>query len=211
MVSAELAQKLLQIKAIKLSPSEPFTWASGIKSPIYCDNRVTLSYPEIRTFVKIALSTLSEQLEDYDTVAGVATAGIAHGALIADYIKKPFIYVRSKAKGHGRENLIEGDFSRAKKVLVVEDLISTGGSSIQAVKALRAEGIEVVGVIALFSYEFEKAKKNFEAANCPYLTVSGYSTMLTQAKKTNYITDEEYATLQNWSKDPSGWFDTHFK
>ncbi|MEJ6613794.1 MAG: orotate phosphoribosyltransferase [Saprospiraceae bacterium] len=211
MVSAELAQKLLQIKAIKLSPSEPFTWASGIKSPIYCDNRVTLSYPEIRTFVKIALSTLSEQLEDYDTVAGVATAGIAHGALIADYIKKPFIYVRSKAKGHGRENLIEGDFSRAKKVLVVEDLISTGGSSIQAVEALRAEGIEVVGVIALFSYEFEKAKKNFEAANCPYLTVSGYSTMLTQAKKTNYITDVEYATLQNWSKDPSGWFDTHFK
>ena len=211
MVSAELAQKLLQIKAIKLSPSEPFTWASGIKSPIYCDNRVTLSYPEIRTFVKIALSTLSEQLEDYDTVAGVATAGIAHGALIADYIKKPFIYVRSKAKDHGRENLIEGDFSRAKKVLVVEDLISTGGSSIQAVKALRAEGIEVVGVIALFSYEFEKAKKNFEAANCPYLTVSGYRTMLTQAKKTNYITDEEYATLQDWSKDPSGWFDTHFK
>ena len=211
MVSAELAQKLLQIKAIKLSPSEPFTWASGIKSPIYCDNRVTLSYPEIRTFVKIALSTLSEQLEDYDTVAGVATAGIAHGALIADYIKKPLIYVRSKAKDHGRENLIEGDFSRAKKVLVVEDLISTGGSSIQAVEALRAEGIEVVGVIALFSYEFEKAKKNFEAANCPYLTVSGYSTMLTQAKKTNYITDEEYATLQDWSKDPSGWFDTHFK
>lgn len=211
MVSAELAQKLLQIKAIKLSPSEPFTWASGIKSPIYCDNRVTLSYPKIRTFVKIALSILSEQLEDYDTVAGVATAGIAHGAIIADYIKKPFIYVRSKAKGHGRENLIEGDFSRAKKVLVVEDLISTGGSSIQAVEALRAEGIEVVGVIALFSYEFEKAKKNFEAANCPYLTVSGYSTMLTQAKKTNYITDEEYATLQNWSKDPSGWFDTHFK
>ena len=210
MVSAELAQKLLQIKAIKLSPSEPFTWASGIKSPIYCDNRITLSYPEIRTFVKIALSTLSEQLEDYDTVAGVATAGIAHGALIADYIKKPFIYVRSKAKGHGRENLIEGDFSRAKKVLVVEDLISTGGSSIQAVEALRAEGIEVVGVIALFSYEFEKAKKNFEAANCPYLTVSGYSTMLTQARKTNYITDEEYATLQDWSKDPSGWFDTHF-
>ena len=211
MVSAELAQKLLQIKAIKLSPSEPFTWASGIKSPIYCDNRVTLSYPEIRTFVKIALSILSEQLEDYDTVAGVATAGIAHGALIADYIKKPLIYVRSKAKDHGRENLIEGDFSRAKKVLVVEDLISTGGSSIQAVEALRAEGIEVVGVIALFSYEFEKAKKNFEAANCPYLTVSGYRTMLTQAKKTNYITDEEYATLQDWSKDPSGWFDTHFK
>ena len=210
MVSAELAQKLLQIKAIKLSPTEPFTWASGIKSPIYCDNRVTLSYPEIRTFVKIALATLSEKFDDYDTVAGVATAGIAHGALIADHIEKPFIYVRSKAKGHGRENLIEGDFSKAKKVLVVEDLISTGGSSIQAVEALRAEGIEVVGVIALFSYEFEKAKKNFQAANCPYLTVSGYSTMLTQAKNTNYITDEEYATLQDWSKDPSGWYDKHF-
>lgn len=210
MVSAELAQKLLQIKAIKLSPSEPFTWASGIKSPIYCDNRVTLSYPEIRSFVKIALATLSEQLDDYDTVAGVATAGIAHGALIADHIEKPFIYVRSKAKGHGRENLIEGDFSKAKKVLVVEDLISTGGSSIQAVDALRAEGMEVVGVIALFSYEFEKAKKNFEAAKCPYLTVSGYSAMLTQAKETNYITDEEYATLQDWSQDPAGWYDKHF-
>lgn len=210
MASAELAQKLLQIKAIKLSPLEPFTWASGIKSPIYCDNRVTLSYPEVRSFVKTSLATLSEQLDDYDTVAGVATAGIAHGALIADHIEKPFIYVRSKAKGYGRENLIEGDFSRAKKVLVVEDLISTGGSSIQAVEALRAEGIEVVGVIALFSYEFEKAKKNFEAANCPYLTVSGYSTMLTQAKETNYISDEEYATLQDWSKDPAGWYDKHF-
>ena len=210
MASAELAQKLLQIKAIKLSPLEPFTWASGIKSPIYCDNRVTLSYPEVRSFVKTSLATLSEQLDDYDTVAGVATAGIAHGALIADHIEKPFIYVRSKAKGHGRENLIEGDFSRAKKVLVVEDLISTGGSSIQAVEALRAEGMEVVGVIALFSYEFEKAKKNFEAANCPYMTVSGYSTMLTQAKETNYISDEEYATLQDWSKDPAGWYDKHF-
>lgn len=210
MASAELAQKLLQIKAIKLSPSDPFTWASGIKSPIYCDNRVTLSYPEIRSFVKKALSQLSNQLDDYDTVAGVATAGIAHGALIADHIEKPFIYVRSKAKGHGRENLIEGDFSKAKKVLVVEDLISTGGSSIQAVEALRSEGMEVVGVIALFSYEFEKAQKNFEAANCPYLTVSGYSTMLTEAKNTNYISESEYATLQDWSKDPAGWYDKHF-
>lgn len=210
MASAELAQKLLQIKAIKLSPKEPFTWASGIKSPIYCDNRVTLSYPEIRSFVKKALSALAGELDDFDTVAGVATAGIAHGALIADHIEKPFIYVRSKAKGHGRENLIEGDFSQAKKVLVVEDLISTGGSSIQAVEALRAEGMEVVGVIALFSYEFEKAKKNFEAANCPYLTVSGYSTMLTEAKNTNYISEAEYATLLDWSKDPAGWYTKHF-
>jgi len=210
MASAELAKKLLQIKAIKLSPSEPFTWASGIKSPIYCDNRVTLSYPTIRTFVKEVLSELSQELDDYDTVAGVATAGIAHGALIADHLQKPFIYVRSKAKGHGRQNLIEGDFSKVKKALVVEDLISTGGSSIQAVEALRAEGIEVVGVIALFSYEFEKAKKNFEEANCPYITVSGYSTMLTQAKETNYITDEEYATLLDWSSDPAGWYDKHF-
>lgn len=210
MASAELAQKLLQIKAIKLSPKQPFTWASGIKSPIYCDNRVTLSYPAIRTFVKEALSTLSEQFADFDTVAGVATAGIAHGALIADHIQKPFIYVRSKAKGHGRENLIEGDFSNAQKVLVVEDLISTGGSSIQAVEALRAEGLEVVGVVALFSYEFEKAKLNFENANCPYLTVSGYSAMLEEAKNTNYISEIEYATLLDWSKDPSGWYAKHF-
>jgi len=210
MASAELAQKLLQIKAIKLSPSDPFTWASGIKSPIYCDNRVTLSYPEIRTFVKESLSKLSEELDDYDTVAGVATAGIAHGALIADHLDKPFIYVRSKAKGHGRQNLIEGDYSNVKKALVVEDLISTGGSSIQAVEALRAEGIEVVGVIALFSYEFDKARKNFEEANCPFVTVSGYSAMLQQAKETEYITEDEYATLQDWSKDPAGWYDKHF-
>lgn len=210
MASAELAQKLLQIQAIKLNPSEPFTWASGIKSPIYCDNRVTLSYPEIRTFVKESLSELSKKLGDYDTVAGVATAGIAHGALIADYVEKPFIYVRSKAKGHGRENLIEGDFSKAKKVLVVEDLISTGGSSIQAVEALRAEGMEVVGVIALFSYEFEKARKNFKEANCPFVTVSGYSDMLAIAKETDYITADQYSTLLDWSQDPSGWYDKHF-
>lgn len=210
MVSASLAQKLLQIKAIKLSPSEPFTWASGIKSPIYCDNRITLSHPLIRSFVKVELAKLGKQLEDYDTIAGVATAGIAHGALLADEVEKPFIYVRSKAKEHGRENLIEGDHSFAKKVLVVEDLISTGGSSIQAVEALRAEGLEVVGVIALFSYEFDKAKQNFNDANCPFLTLSNYTAMLQEAKLTNYITESEYNTLLDWSTDPAGWYGKHF-
>ncbi len=211
MVSATLAQKLLQIKAIKLSPRNPFTWASGIKSPIYCDNRVTLSYPEVRSYVKESLATLSQQLPEYDTVAGVATAGIAHGALLADYQKKPFIYVRSKAKGHGRENLIEGDYSQVKKVIVVEDLISTGGSSIQAVVALRNAGIEVVGVIALFTYQFQQAKDNFNKANCIFLTLSDYSTMLEQAKETNYITSTEYDILRNWSNDPVSWYSNNLE
>lgn len=210
MVSAHLAQKLLQIKAIKLNPTSPFTWASGIKSPIYCDNRITLSYPEIRSYVKEALATLSVEFGDFDTVAGVATAGIAHGALVADQLEKPFIYVRSKAKGHGRENLIEGDITHVKKVIVVEDLISTGGSSIQAVEALRAEGLEVVGVIALFSYEFEKATDNFKQANCPFATLSTYSAMLKEAKASKYISDDEYDTLQDWSHAPTEWFDKHF-
>lgn len=205
MVAAKIAEKLLEIKAIKLSPKAPFTWASGIQSPIYCDNRITLSYPQMRNFVKVSLSDLSEEFPSYDTIAGVATAGIAHGALLADHQQKPFVYVRSKAKGHGRQNLIEGEISNAQKVLVVEDLISTGGSSIQAVEALRAEGLEVVGVIALFTYEFEKAQANFDAANCIYKTLSGYSALLQQAKDTKYINDAEYDALQDWSRDPEAW------
>lgn len=205
MVDTKIAAKLLEINAIKLSPKAPFTWASGIQSPIYCDNRITLSYPHIRDLIKVSLDELTRELPSYETIAGVATAGIAHGALLADHQQKPFIYVRSKAKGHGRQNLIEGEIKHAQKVLVVEDLISTGGSSIQAVEALRAEGLEVVGVVALFSYEFDKAAKNFEAANCKHLTLSGYSALLQQALDTKYITSAEYETLQNWSQNPEGW------
>ncbi len=206
-VAEKLASYLLQIKAIKLQPNDPFTWASGLKSPIYCDNRMTLSDPEIRNFVKKELAELANSFGDFDGVAGVATAGIAHGAYVADQLNKPFIYVRSKAKGHGRQNLIEGDPSKAKKYVVVEDLISTGGSSIQAVEALRAEGLEVVGVIAIFNYGFSRAKNNFSEAHCSFKTLSEYKILLEQAVKDNYITPEERTVLDSWNENPQAWND----
>lgn len=206
-VAEKLASYLLEIKAIKLQPNAPFTWASGLKSPIYCDNRMSLSNPEIRTFVKKELAKLAEEFGDFDGVAGVATAGIAHGAYVADELNKPFIYVRSKAKGHGRQNLIEGDISKAKKYVVVEDLISTGGSSIQAVEALRSEGVEVVGVIAIFNYGFDRASNNFSEANCGFKTLSEYKILLEQAVKDNYITEEDKAVLDSWNSNPQAWND----
>ena len=205
MASAELAQKLLQIKAIKLSPSEPFTWASGIKSPIYCDNRLLLSYPSIRNKVTDAFVGLSRQFAPFDCIAGVATAGIAHGALLAQTTKQPFIYVRSKAKGHGRQNLIEGELRPHAKVLVVEDLISTGGSAIQAVEALRAEGAEVVGVIAIFSYGFDQATAAFEAANCKFDTLCNYEALVEEAHQSKYIQEDDKETLTAWRRNPMNW------
>lgn len=210
MISAQLAQKLLQIKAIKLSPQNPFTWASGMRSPIYCDNRITLSYPDIRRFVKKSLAELSTGFKGFDAIAGVATAGIAHGALLADELNLPFIYVRSKPKAHGRENLIEGDITNIGNALVVEDLISTGGSSIQAVNALRDAGIVVSGVVALFTYQFDQSDVNFRDANCKYATLSNYNVMLDEAKASNYISEREYEILSQWSADPKGWYDQHF-
>lgn len=212
MTSAEkLASYLLDIKAIKLQPNDPFTWASGLKSPIYCDNRMSLSHPEVRDFLKKELSSLASTLGGFDGVAGVATAGIAHGALVADELGLPFIYVRSKAKGHGRQNLIEGDITTAKKYLVVEDLISTGGSSIQAVNALKDNGAEIAGVIALFSYGFEKAQKTFDDANCKFVTLSNYKTLLDQAEKKEYITQEDKKLLENWNKAPEAWSEKNKK
>ena len=205
-----IAQKLLQINAIKLSPQNPYTWASGIKSPIYCDNRVTLSYPSIRTTIKESFAELSRNFEKFDHVSGVATAGIAHGALLADYLEMPFSYVRSSAKKHGRQNKIEGEIAANSKVLVIEDLISTGGSSIAAVEDLRANGHEVVGVMAIFSYEFEKALKNFEDSKCNFATLSNYSTMLEEALNENYITEEQSKILGDWNGDPEGWYNKNF-
>lgn len=206
MNQAELiAQKLLQIKAIKLNSHNPFTWASGIKSPIYCDNRISLSFPEIRNEVKEALVDLSSAFDSFDYVAGVATAGIAHGALLADALGKPFVYVRSKAKGHGRQNLIEGQLEKNKKVLVVEDLISTGGSSLLAVDAIRANSNEVVGVIAIFSYGFPKAVEAFKAANCIFKTVSNYNILIEQAIKLGYLNEAELKTLMEWNQAPEQW------
>ncbi|MDF1696190.1 MAG: orotate phosphoribosyltransferase [Saprospiraceae bacterium] len=205
-----IAQKLLQINAIKLSPQNPFTWASGIKSPIYCDNRITLSYPDIRNEIKAGFAALSESFSEFNHISGVATAGIAHGALLADYLNLPFSYVRSSAKKHGRQNKIEGEIKEGSKILVIEDLISTGGSSILAVDDLRENGYEVVGVMAIFTYEFQNAVDNFKNSNCSFKTLSNYSTLLKEAADANYISDEDVSALTDWSKDPKGWFDRQF-
>lgn len=208
--SSDLIAKLLQIKAIKLSPQSPFTWASGMRSPIYCDNRISLSYVEARKLVKQGLVTLSRDYSDFDMIAGVATAGIAHGALLADALDLPFSYVRSSAKAHGRQNKIEGEIKEGQKVLVVEDLISTGGSSIAAVEAVRECGAEVVGVIAIFSYQFELAEQNFKNADCRFSTITNYEELLQTATEVKYITDQEASTLASWSKDPQNWFANNF-
>ncbi|GLR20044.1 orotate phosphoribosyltransferase [Portibacter lacus] len=204
-LGAQIAKKLLQVNAIKLNPAQPFTWASGIKSPIYCDNRITLSYPDIRTFIKIKLSELSRQFDKFDTVAGVATAGIPHGALLADQLNLPFAYIRSKAKSHGRQNLIEGKIEEGARVLVVEDLISTGMSSLKAVDAVKETGAEVVGVIAIFSYDFPQAKEAFAKEGCPFKTLSSYPALLQQAVEQHYINEEQLAALEIWNQDPAKW------
>lgn len=203
--SEEIASKLLQIKAIKLSPQNPFTWASGIKSPIYCDNRLVLSYPDIRRLVIEAFAAKAKGFGEIDAIAGVATAGIPHGALLAEKMNLPFIYVRDKAKGHGRQNQIEGRIEEGGKVLVVEDLISTGGSVLKAVDVLRQANVEVMGVIAIFTYGFEKAVDAFEAAKCPFATLSNYEILLEAASKQHYISEEEKIVLQNWHKAPQSW------
>lgn len=194
----EIARHLLQIKAIKLSPQAPFTWASGIESPIYCDNRMILSFPKVRNDVKSALAASAGNFAAFDVVAGVATAGIAHGMLLADALGKPFIYVRDKAKGHGRQNRIEGALPTGKRVLVVEDLISTGGSSLRAVEALREADAEVIGCLAIFTYGFERAAKAFEEAEVPLRTLSNYEIMSEEALESGYITRADLDTLRNF-------------
>lgn len=201
----EVAKNLLQIKAIKLSPQNPFTWASGLKSPIYCDNRTLLSYPLIRDMVVEGLVEKSKLFQPFDLVAGVATAGIPHGALLADRLKLPFVYVRAKAKEHGRQNLIEGELKPGQKILVIEDLISTGGSSLQAVEALRSEGCTVVGVLAIFTYEFDAAKTSFQQADCQLETLSDYSTMTQVAVESAYVSPTDQETLRLWRQDPKQW------
>ena len=203
--ATEVAKNLLQIKAIKLSPQKPFTWASGLKSPIYCDNRTLLSYPAIRDLVVKGFIEQAQVFPSFDVVAGVATAGIPHGVLLADRLKLPFVYVRAKAKEHGRQNLIEGEIRAGQKVLVVEDLISTGGSSLQAVEALRAEGCIVVGVLAIFSYEFPVATESFKATNCQLETLSNYSVLTQVAIDSAYVSHEDQETLRKWRQDPELW------
>jgi len=201
-----VAEKLLKIKAVKVQPSNPFTWASGWKSPIYCDNRKTLSYPELRTFIKIELARLiCEKYGQVDVIAGVATGAIAQGAMIADELGLPFVYIRSSPKGHGLENLIEGDLKPGQKVVVIEDLISTGGSSLKAVEAIRKDGCEVLGMMAIFTYGFPVATEQFEAAGVELTTLSNYEAVLEHLLKTNFIGEDEMKVLQEWRKDPANW------
>lgn len=204
-LNQEIAKSLLQINAVKLSPQNPFTWASGIKSPIYCDNRITLSFPIVRNLIINGFVEKSKAYEPFDIVAGVATAGIPHGALLADRLEKPFIYVREKAKSHGRQNQIEGLITEGARVLVIEDLISTGGSSLKAVETLREAGCVVVGILAIFTYGFEKASTVFKEANCPFDTLSDYDTLIAQAIDNQYVMPEELATLSAWRLSPETW------
>ena len=208
-IAEAVSDKLLQINAIKLSPQKPFTWASGLKSPIYCDNRIVLSHPEVRSFVIEQFVQLSKEMPAFDAVAGVATAGIPHGALLADRLKLPFIYVRSKAKAHGRQNQIEGKLEAGQRVLVIEDLISTGGSCLQAVDCLREAKAEVVAVLAIFTYGFDKARLAFEKANCQMATLSNYEALIQQATAQSYISPDHRSTLQAWRLDPKAWSEQH--
>lgn len=205
-VARDMAEFLLEIKAVILNAAEPFTWASGIKSPIYCDNRKTLSHPKVRNFIKTSFSDLiDDEFGNTDVIAGVATAGIPHGALVADVLNLPFVYVRDKPKGHGLENQIEGKLEPGQRVFVIEDLISTGGSSLKAVEALRAAGAEVVGLGAIFTYGFPQAKEAFEQANCKAVTLTNYDTLLDIALRNNYIKQGELDTLKAWKENPQAW------
>lgn len=205
-IKKQFAQKLLEVKAIKLQPNDPFTWASGWKSPFYCDNRKTLSFPALRSFVKLELCHLVQQhFPQADAVAGVATGAIAQGALVADQLGLPFCYVRSKAKDHGMQNLIEGQLPEGARVVVVEDLISTGGSSLKAVEALRQAGFEVVGMVASYTYGFPVAEEAFRQANVQLLTLTDYEAVVEQALETGYIKQDDVAVLAEWRSNPSEW------
>ena len=200
------AAKLLDVKAIKLQPTNPSTWASGWKSPFYCDNRKTLSYPDLRCFVKIELVRLvMENFPQVDAIAGVATGAIAQGALVADTLGLPFVYVRSKPKDHGLENLIEGELKPGMKVVVVEDLISTGGSSLKAVDAIRSNGCTVIGMVASYTYGFDVAKQAFEQAGVELITLTDYESVVAEALKTGYIQPSDVQLLHDWRKDPAHW------
>ncbi|MDE3247996.1 MAG: orotate phosphoribosyltransferase [Bacteroidota bacterium] len=201
-----VAEKLLQVNAVKLSPTQPFTWASGWKSPIYCDNRRVLSFPYVREFIKSEISnTIFSAFPDAELLAGVATAGIAWGALSADQLKLPYIYVRPKPKEHGLGNQIEGFYEKGQKVIVVEDLISTGKSSLQVVDVLKAAGLEVMGMVAIFSYGFPVAVEAFAAAGVPFKTLTNYETLIKLAVQKGTVDPAQQQVLLNWQADPSKW------
>lgn len=202
----KVAESLLRIKAIQLSPEDPFTWASGLRSPIYCDNRMALSHPSVRTHIRQQLCAVVEaQHGRPDMIAGVATGGIAWGAYVAHELGLPFCYVRGEAKGHGKGNRVEGDLGKARNVVVIEDLISTGKSSLSAVEALREKGLEVKGMVAIFSYSFELARDNFDRASCALMTLSDYPTLVEEAEQREYLTPAQADALLSWREDTAAW------
>mgnify|MGYP001075426009 FL=1 len=202
----KIAESLLKIKAVKLSPDAPFTWASGWKSPIYCDNRQTLSFPKVRLLIRNEfIRNIREKFANTEVIAGVATGGIAHGALVAEAMGLPFIYVRSSSKGHGLQNKVEGNLEQGQKVMVIEDLVSTGKSSLDAVEALKAAGAEVIGMAAIFTYGFEIAKENFAKENCELVTLSNYTALIEEAMELNYVDEESLQSLKEWRSNPQNW------
>ncbi|WP_158795900.1 orotate phosphoribosyltransferase [Pedobacter sp. L105] len=205
-IELKVAEFLLQIKAIKLQPNNPFTWASGWKSPIYCDNRVTLSHPSIRTYIRQKLTQLiQEEFGSVDLIAGVATAGIPQGVLVAQELGLPFAYVRAKAKEHGTGSLIEGEIFEGQRVVVVEDLISTGKSSLQAVNALKEAGLSVAGLVSIFTYGFDLADENFKEAKCRFATLSNYNTLIQYAAENSFIAQSDVDVLNQWRRNPAEW------
>jgi len=205
-IQQNVASYLLQIKAIKLSPSNPFTWASGLKSPIYCDNRATLSYPKVRGYIRDSFITLIRQkYPEAEVIAGVATGAIAHGVLVAEAMGLPFVYVRSDAKKHGMCNQVEGNLQAGQKVVVIEDLVSTGGSSLAAVEALRTAGADVLGLCAIFTYGFKRAFDAFDSAKCNLDTLSNYDALLQHALEIGYISDDQLTALKKWRHAPEDW------
>ncbi|MBX8936677.1 orotate phosphoribosyltransferase [Enterococcus hulanensis] len=206
MIAEQIAKDLLSIEAVSLSPDAPFTWASGLKSPIYCDNRVTMSYPEVRRAIAQGLAAkIKEEFPNVEVIAGTATAGIPHAAWVAEILDLPMVYIRSKPKDHGQGNQIEGRIKEGQKMVVIEDLISTGGSVLEAAAAAKKEGADVLGVAAIFTYELAKGKNNFAEANMPLATLTNYSTLIESALKENYINQEQLELLKKWRKDPENW------
>ena len=205
-IGKQVAKTLLQINAIILEAENPFTWASGWKSPIYCDNRKILSFPESRTFIRQSLANvIQKQYGSSNLIAGVATGAIAHGALVAEEMGLPFIYVRSEKKGHGKQNMIEGAYTSGQSVIVIEDLISSGKSSLEAVETLREEGLNVKGLISIFTYGFNAATENFKKADCEFISLCNYSTLLQEAVKQEYINESDVEILEKWRENPSKW------
>lgn len=201
-----VAEKLLQVNAVKLSPQQPFTWASGWKSPIYCDNRSVLSYPFVRDFIKSEMcNIIFSEFGEAQSLVGVATAGIPWGAMAADQLKLPFIYVRAKPKDHGLSNQIEGRYTAGEKIVVIEDLVSTGKSSLQAVDALQSAGLDVIGMVSIFTYDFTIAKEAFESRGLKYIPLTNYPTLLEIAKEKNIIQPDDETHLLKWREDPAGW------